>query len=44
MKVPLNFAIMRHWENWVVITLMLLISLIAADIIVGRFTSKPQEG
>lgn len=36
----LNVALMRHWENWVYITLMILISLMAVDIFVTAFSSN----
>lgn len=31
MKLPVNLALMRHWENWVTIFLMLLIAFFAVN-------------
>lgn len=40
---PFNFEIMRHWENWVIITLMVLISCMAVDIFIGDVSKTPNE-
>lgn len=40
----LNFAIMRHWENWFTVTLMVLIAFIAVNSLSKLVATPKTEG
>ncbi len=40
--VPLNFDLLKHPVNWIIVTLMVLIALYALDIVSGLFSKDTQ--
>lgn len=40
MKAPLNLALMRHWENWATVFLMVLIASFAFNTLAKKLTQK----
>jgi hypothetical protein len=38
----LNFELMRHWQNWFIIVLMLMIFSFVLDIVLTKFSTKEE--
>ena len=43
-RLPINTALMGHWQNWLRVLLMVAIAGIAFDLFARRFISLDKEG
>ena len=42
--IPINWSLMAHPMNWVILFLMVVIALFAFDIVIGRFGQSSTQG